>query len=562
MSDKPLRIIPLGGLGEIGKNMTVYEYGGAILIVDTGLMFPTADMLGVDYIIPDFRYLEGKEKRVVGIVYTHGHEDHTGAVRHVVEKIPAPLYATPLTKGLLEVKLKEAKLGHVQVHEVRPGEAVRLGPFQVEFVHVTHSIPDSVALGITTPQGLVVHTGDYKFDHTPAYGPPSDYGYLAEFGKRGVLALLGDSTNADRPGWTPSERSIEPAIEEVFRKARGRILVATFASLISRMQQVADIAMRHGRKIGFVGRSMIANAKMARKLGYLRIPEDMLITVEQAAKLPPHQVCLMITGSQGEPSSIVGRLAAGGKRPIRVEPGDAIIIAAHPIPGNTENVYRAINGLIRRGADVYYSPVHRVHVSGHGSQEEMKLMIHLTQPRFFVPVHGELRHLRLHAELAHSLGIGEERIAVVENGYVLEFQDGQMRIAERVPGGWVFVEGTMVGESTIQDIKERRELARGGLVLVRVEVDRTTGQMVGEPEVITKGFAYPQGGEALVEALAKRIRRVLRRGPQDPEQALEQALRDFIFSETRRRPHLFVVVKEVLPPEAPSNRRERRRAFA
>ena len=552
MSKQPLRVIPLGGLGEIGKNMTVYEYGDAILIVDAGLMFPTADMLGVDYIIPDFRYLEDKAHKVVGIVFTHGHEDHTGAVRHVVEKIPAPLYATPLTKGLLEVKLKEAKLGHIKIHEVKAGQKVRIGPFEVEFFHVTHSIPDSVGLGIHTPQGLIVHTGDYKFDHTPVDGRPTDYGKLAEFGRRGVLALLADSTNADKPGWTPSERSIEPALETVFREAKGRILVATFASLISRMQQVADIALRHRRKIGFVGTSMMANAKMARKLGYLRIPDDMVVTAEQAAKLPPHKVALLITGSQGEPSSILGRLAAGVKRPLQVEPGDTIIIAAHPIPGNTENVYRAINSLLRRGAEVYYSPVHPVHVSGHASQEEMKLMIHLTQPRFLVPVHGELRHLHLHAQMARELGIPHERIAVVENGYILEFQDGEMRIGERVPGGWVFVEGALVGESTLRDIKERQALARSGLVLVRVEVDRNTGQMVGEPEVMTKGFVYPQGADALLEALAKRIRRVLKRGPADPEQALEQALRDFLFSETRRKPHIFVVVKETLAEPEPA----------
>ncbi len=549
MSRPPLRIIPLGGLGEIGKNMTVYEYDDHILIVDAGLMFPTADMLGVDYIIPDFRYLDDKAHQVVGIVFTHGHEDHTGAVHHVVEKIPAPLYATPLTKGLLEVKLKEAKLGHVPVHEVRAGEKVRLGPFVVEFFHVTHSIPDSAGLGIHTPQGLVVHTGDYKFDHTPVDDRPTDYGRLAEFGRRGVLALLADSTNADKPGWTPSERSIEPALEEVFRNARGRVLVATFASLISRMQQVVDIALAFGRKVGFVGTSMVANARMARRMGYLRIPDEMLITAEQAARLPPHQVTLLITGSQGEPSSILGRLAAGARRPLQIQPGDTIVIAAHPIPGNTENVFRAINSLLRRGAEVYYSPVHPVHVSGHASQEEMKLMIRLTQPRYLVPIHGELRHLHLHAQLAQGLGFPAENIAVVENGYVLEFQDGKMHIRERVPGGWVFVEGALVGESTLQDIKERQALARSGLVLVRVEVDRQTGRLVGEPEVITKGFAYPQGAEALLEDLTKRIRRVLRRGPADPEQALEQALRDFLFSETRRRPHIFVVVKESVAEE-------------
>lgn len=547
MGDTPLRIIPLGGLGEIGKNMTAYEYGEAILLVDAGLMFPTADMLGVDYIIPDFRYLLDKTDKVVGIVLTHGHEDHTGAVRHVVEHIPAPIYATPLTKGLVEVKLKEAGLRRqVHLHEVRAGRRVRIGPFRVEFIHVTHSIPDSVALAIETPEGVVVHTGDYKFDHTPVDGKPTDFARLAELGHKGVLALLADSTNADKPGWTPSERSIEPALETVFQKSKGRILVATFASLISRMQQVADIARRYGRKVGFVGMSMVANANMARKMGYLNIPEEDLITPEQAQKLPPEKVALLITGSQGEPSSILGRLAAGVRAPIRIRPGDAVVIAAHPIPGNTENVYRAINSLLRRGAEVYYSPVHAVHVSGHASQEEMKLMLQLVRPKFFVPVHGELRHLHLHGQLAMSLGIPKERIAVVENGYVLEFKDGQMRISERVPGGWVFVEGAVVGESTIRDLRERQDLARSGLIFVRVEVDRRTGNLLSDPEVVTKGFVYPQGGEALLEAIRKRVKRILKRGPTDPEQALEQALRDFLYAETRRRPLVFVAIKEVL----------------
>ncbi len=552
MSDKTLRIIPIGGLGEIGKNMTAYEYGDAILLVDAGLMFPTADMLGVDYIIPDFGFLLEKAHKVVGLVLTHGHEDHTGAVRHVVEKIPVPIYATPLTKGLVEVKLKEAGLaGQVRVHEVRAGERVRIGPFRVEFVHVAHSIPDSVALGIETPAGLVVQTGDYKFDHTPVDGRPTDFGRLAELGRRGVLALLADSTNADKPGWTPSERSIEPALEAVFRKAKGRILVATFASLISRMQQVVNIAVRFDRKVGFVGTSMVANAKMARKMGYLDVPESHLVTLDQARKLPPEEVVLLITGSQGEPSSILGRLAAGARRPLRIQEGDTVVIAAHPIPGNTENVYRAINSLLRRGAEVYYSPVHPVHVSGHASREEMKLMIQLVRPRYLIPVHGELRHLHLHAQLGMELGIPKERIAVVENGQVLEFRNGQMHIGERLPGGWVFVEGALVGESTMRDIKERQDLARRGLLFIEVEVDRRTGKLLGDPEVRSKGFVFPQGGEALVEAVRRKVRQILKRGPTDPEQALEQALRDFIYNETRRRPMVLVVIKERVPEAVP-----------
>jgi len=547
-----LRIIPLGGLGEIGKNMMAYEYGDDILVVDTGLMFPTSDMLGVDYIIPDFQYLYDKAHRVRGIVYTHGHEDHTGAVRPVLERIPAPMYATPLTKGLLQIKIRGARnLKNVPIHEVRPGDSVHIGPFKVEFIHVTHSIPDSVALAITTPAGLVLHTGDYKFDHTPIDGKPTDFAALAALARRpgGVLALLADSTNADKPGWTPSEQVITPALEAAMREAPGRVLVATFASLISRMQQVADVAARLGRKLAFVGTSMVENAKMARKLGYLHVPEDLVVPLEQALKLPPQDVVLMVTGSQGEPSSILGRLAGGsharGRRPFTVQKGDTIIISAHPIPGNTENVFRTINNLIRKGADVLYDPIARVHVSGHASQEEMKLMINLVRPKFFIPIHGELRHLAQHSRMAQQLGIPQERIAVVENGQVIEFRRGKMRLAERVPGGWVFVEGAIVGESSIREIKERQALARGGLLLVTVPVDLGTGKLAGDVDVVTRGFVYPEGADEFAAVLRKRIKKALKNVTGDMEKALEQTVKNFVYSELRRRPQIFVTVKDV-----------------
>ncbi len=552
MTEQVLRIIPLGGLGEIGKNMMAYEYGEDILIVDTGLMFPTSDMLGVDYIIPDFQYLYDKAHRVRGIVYTHGHEDHTGAVRHVLERIPAPMYATPLTRGLLQVKLRgERHLKNLPIHEVRAGDTVRIGPFRVEFIHVTHSIPDSVALAITTPVGLVVHTGDYKFDHTPIDGRPTDFAALAALARRpgGVLALLADSTNADKPGWTPSERVITPALEAAMRAAPGRVLVATFASLISRMQQVADVATRLGRKLAFVGTSMVENARMARKLGYLQVPDEVLIPLERALQLPPEQVVLMVTGSQGEPSSILGRLAGiggrRGRRPFRIQAGDTVIISAHPIPGNTENIYRTINSLIRKGAHVLYDPIARVHVSGHASQEEMKLMLNLVQPRFFIPIHGELRHLDQHRRMAQELGLAAERIAVVENGQVIELTARQMRLAERVPGGWVFVEGAIVGESSIREIKERQALARGGLLLVTVPVDLSTGKLAGDIDVVTRGFVVSEDAEDFVALLRKRVKKVLKGASGDLEKALEQAIKNFIYGELRRRPQIFVTVKDV-----------------
>jgi len=346
MSSKKLRIVPLGGLGEVGKNMMAYEYGGDILIVDTGIMFPENDMLGIDYIIPDFRYLSDKTHRVRGIVITHGHEDHTGAIRHVFEEINAPIYATPLTRGLLEIKLaRGGLLSKAQLHTVQAGETVQIGPFRVEFFHVCHSIPDGVGLGVTTPEGLIVHSGDYKFDQTPVDNWPTDFAKLAEFAGRGVLALLADSTNADKPGWTPSEQVIGPALDRVFNTAQGRIIVATFASLVSRMQQVANAALRHRRKMAFVGTSMVENAKMARKLGYLDIPDDLLVTVNQALQMPPKEVVLMCTGSQGEPSSILGRLSRGTNRQFNIQEGDTVVLSSHAIPGNEEAVHRTINRL-------------------------------------------------------------------------------------------------------------------------------------------------------------------------------------------------------------------------
>lgn len=386
MSDKQIRIVPLGGLGEIGKNMMVIEYGENILLIDTGLMFPENDMLGIDYIIPDFQYIQDKSHKVRGIIVTHGHEDHTGAIRHVLEQVDAPIYATALTRGLLELKLSRGGLlSKAQLNTIEAGDTITIGPFRVEFFHVCHSIPDGVGLAITTPIGLIVHSGDFKLDQTPVDNWPTDYAKLGELGGRGVLALLSDSTNADKPGWTPSERVIEPAFEDVFRTARDRIIVASFASVISRMQQVADVTMRYHRKIAFVGTSMTENAKMARKLGYLNVPDDLIVSVDQALNMKKNNVVLMMTGSQGEPSSILGRLSAGTNRQFNLIAGDTVVLSSHPIPGNEETVHRTINRLFRRGANVIYDAIAPVHVSGHASQEEMKLLINLVKPKFSSP---------------------------------------------------------------------------------------------------------------------------------------------------------------------------------
>jgi ribonuclease J len=550
MKSKKLRIVPLGGLGEIGKNMMAYEYGDQILLVDTGIMFPENDMLGIDYIIPDFGYLEDKADKVKGIVITHGHEDHTGAISHVLDMINAPIYGTPLTLGLLEVKLaRKGKMGNVQLKTVHAGESAQIGDFKVEFCHVCHSIPDGVALGITTPAGLVVHTGDYKFDHTPVDNWPTDYAKLAEWAGRGVLALLGDSTNAVTPGWTPSERVIDPAFDQVFRDAGGRIIVASFASLISRMQQVANAAQNHGRKISFVGMSMRENAKMARKLGYLKVPDDMVVPIDQALKMKPKKVVLMCTGSQGEPSSIIGRLASGRNRHFDIIQGDTVVLASHPIPGNEESVFRTINKLFQRGANVIYDPISPVHVSGHASQEEIKLMLHLIKPKYLIPVHGELRHLRQHATMAEELGIPAENIAVVENGTPIEFVDGEMTFGERIPGGYVFVDGSRVGDVGPAVLRERETLSRDGFVMVNLLIDKHM-QLQSAPEVITKGFVYKYETDELVEDVTQVVDSVLgdyqdARKDNGLQSALERGLRSALHIKTKRKPLLFVLVNQI-----------------
>ncbi len=544
MSDKKLRIIPLGGLGEVGKNMMVYEYGENILVVDTGLMFPENDMLGIDYIIPDFQYLLDKRHLVRGIVITHGHEDHTGAITHVLEQIDAPIYATPLTRGLLEVKLSKAgQLQKAQLKTVQAGDIVNIGPFQVEFFHVCHSIPDGVGLGIQTPGGLVVHSGDYKFDHTPVDNWPTDYAKLAELAGRGVLALLADSTNADKPGWTPSERVIDPAFNEVFRAAPGRIIIASFASLISRMQQVGNAAMRYDRKMAFAGTSMVENAKMARKLGYLDLPDELVVGIDQALKMEPEKVVLMSTGTQGEPTSIMGRLSTGTNRQFDIIPGDTIVLSSHPIPGNEESVYRTINRLFRRGANVIYENIAPVHVSGHASQEEMKLLLHLVQPKYFIPIHGELRHLHQHAHIAQQVGIPADRVQVIENGQVVEFDNDEMSLGERIPGGYVFVDGAGVGDVGPSVLREREMMARDGFVLVNLTLDGETRHLLEDPEIITRGFIYTRNGDDLLEETSQFVSNAVHDSHNGNLQSdIEQSLKSFLYNRTRRRPMIFVTL--------------------
>jgi len=538
-----LKIIPLGGLGEVGANMMVYEYDNQIMIVDTGLMFPENDMLGIDYIIPDITYLAARKNQVKGIVITHGHEDHTGAIRHVLEVINAPIYATPLTRGLLEVKLaKNGQAQKARIETVHAGDSRKIGPFTVDFFHVCHSIPDGVGLGIDSPAGLVVHTGDWKFDHTPVDSWPTDYAKLAEFQRRGVMALLADSTNSERPGWTPSERIIDDGFDKVFREAKGRIIIASFASLISRVQQVANAAARHGRKLAIAGTSMLDNTKIARNLNYLKIDEKQMVSLEEALGMKASEVVIMCTGSQGEPTSILGRLSMGSHRIFDIQDGDTVVLSAHPIPGNEENVYRTINRLIERGADVVYEAVAPVHVSGHASQEEMKLMLHLTQPDYFIPIHGELRQLKQHGKLARQVGIHEDNIAVVLNGQTVEFQNGRMRLGAKVPTSYVYVDGSGVGDVSEAVMHDRDVLSQEGVFVVNLTVDKFTNKPLKPAEIVSRGFIAWNDSQELVNGLRTRINETAVRANGSLQKDLEQVVSNYIYRETHRRPMVLVNV--------------------
>lgn len=545
MSSNNLRIIPIGGSGEVGKNMMVYEYGSNIMIVDTGMMFPENDMLGIDYIIPDFDYIKQRKDIVRGIVITHGHMDHIGAISHIVEEINAPIYATPLTRGLIEVTLSEdGLLNQTTIHTVNAGDKEHIGPFEVEFFHVTHSIPDSVGLGINSPEGLVVHTGDYKFDPTPVDGWPTDFAKLAEFSSRGVLALVADSTNADKPGWTPSEMVINDALDDVFETAPGRIIVASFSSLVSRMQQVIDAAERFNRKLAFVGYSMKRNSDMAKKLGYLKIPDGLEVGLESALNMDPKDVVLMATGSQGEPYSIMGRLSRGTNRRFDLLKGDTIVLSSKAIPGNEEAVYKTINRLFRRGANVVYEGLAQVHVSGHAKQDEMLLMLNLVKPKHLIPMHGELRHLVQHAKLAKNAGFPSQNIHIVENGQIIEFANGNLQVKERIPGSYVFVDGSRVGDIGPSVVREREKLSQEGVVLISIVLN-SKGELHEEPEVISRGLVYKHGESNILEQTEQKVADVVRRSEGNLHNQVTQSIKSFLYSKTKKRPVVLTTISWV-----------------
>lgn len=547
MAKKKLRIIPLGGCGEIGKNMTVLEYGEEILIIDAGVMFPQNDMLGVDLIIPDWNYLEDKWDNVRGILITHGHEDHVGAIGHLMANCSAPIYATALTAGFVDVKLRRAQRdGNAKVKKIRAGDSFRVGSvFTVEPFHVTHSIPDCIGFGITTPVGLVVHTGDYKFDHTPPFGEGPDFAKLAEFSARGVLCLMADSTNSVRDGWTQSEQRVKEAFDDIFAQTEGRIIVTSFASLISRIQIVADQCLKHGRQLAIAGRSMRDNVKMARRMGYLDIPDDMLIDEAVAQKGNPARVTVMATGSQGEPTAVLGRLANGRHPKLTLKPGDTVLISAHTIPGNEEGVTRIINRLYQKGVNVLYEDNSMVHVSGHASRDEMKLMINLVRPKFLMPVHGELRHLKSHAELAHSIGYAEENVVVVENGTPVEFTHKSVKVKDRMTGGYIFVQGSAVGEYGYPMVRERERLAQAGFFMAAVKFNKN-GELIGKPNYVSEGFLKFEEDSHIWHGVRKTIKDAGIAYRQDKQQLpnhVAGALARYFYQETGLRPRVFVHIE-------------------
>ncbi len=546
-SSNSLRIIPLGGLGEVGKNMTAIEYGKNVLIIDAGVMFPEHDMLGIDLVIPDYStYLKDKKDWVRGIVVTHGHEDHIGALPFLLDEADAPIYATRLAAGLIELKLsKYGKAGRANLNIVADGDRKSLGGlFDVEFFHVCHSIPDAVGLAIRTPAGNIVHTGDFKFDYTPAWGDPPDFAALARIGGEGVMVLLSDSTNADNPGFTPSEKTVEEGLNKVLREAKGRVIVTTFGSLISRVQQIIHAAARHGRVVAVDGRSLEESIERVQDLGYLDVPPGVLVDLKQIKGRPDHQIVIIATGSQGEPSAALGRMADGRHRHITIKEGDTVVMSSRVIPGNEQLVGRAINKLFSRGAKVIYGRSGNVHVSGHASQEELKLLLHLIRPKYFIPVHGELRHLHAHAELARQQGIAEENIVIAENGTVIEFNERGMQVIERIPGGYVFVDGSGVGDIGPQVMRDREILSQDGFVTVVVRLNERTHQLIGRPQIITRGFVYVKENLGLIERAEAAIISALNSNGKEPQNTIRKSLAAFLYSETQRQPMILPVVIE------------------
>jgi ribonuclease J len=547
----PLRVIPLGGLGEIGKNMLALEVGDDIVVIDAGVMFPGEGLGGVDLVIPDISYLLQRKEKVRGILITHGHEDHIGALPNHHPRLPVPVYAVGLAHGLIGVKLQEHHISPRLLQRVEPLRPIRLGRLKAEFFPVCHSIPDAMGIALETPSGLVLHTGDFKIDHTPVHGNPTDFSILASYARRGVFLLLSDSTYAETPGYTPSERVLNESLDHIIGEAPGRVMVATFASLISRVQQVLDAAAKHRRKVAVVGRSMVENVEMAVKMGYIKPAEGVLQPWSAIRPLPPHQVVLITTGTQGEPTSALVRIANREHREIEVIPGDTIVVSASPIPGNETLINRTIDNLCRQGARVLYHRNALVHVHGHAAQEELKLVLRLLRPRYFVPVHGEYRHLVAHAHLAISMGVAPENTFVLEDGEVLELTPEGGRKGGRIPCSTLYVDGQRLWEEGSVVLRERHLLAREGVVVLVLPVARETGRLARPPEITSSGFLEPEEARAVLSRAATALQDALDSRPLSPvDQGLlsakaKEVLEGFLYQETRRRPLVLPVVVTV-----------------
>lgn len=546
-------LIPLGGLGEIGKNSLAIEYNKEYILIDAGLMFPEEEMLGIDFVIPDYTFLIENKERIRGIVLTHGHEDHIGALPYLLRQIQAPVFGSRLTLGLAQGKLKEFGMDKsVEFRSVQPGDQVKIGPFQVEFIHVNHSIAGSMALAVHTPVGTIVHTGDFKIDHSPIDGDPTDFRKFTELGQQGVLVLLSDSTNVEGEGYTPSERVLTAKFEELFYEAEGRILVATFASNIHRIQQVINAAMAHGRKVALSGRSMLNVVSIAMELGYLQMPEGVLIDLDDIDRYPPNKLAIVTTGSQGEPMSALTRIATSDHRKISINSNDTVIISASAIPGNEKMVARTINHLFKLGAKVIYESTTSIHVSGHARQEELKLMLNMVRPKFFIPVHGEYRHLVQHARLAQDMGVPSENVFIAEIGDTLEFTKESGRVAGKVSSGSILVDGLGVGDVGNIVLRDRKQLSQDGILIAVVTIDKETGNIMAGPDIVSRGFVYVRESEALIEEARIKVKTAVEKSLANNnadwasiKSTIREILSKHLYEKMKRRPMILPIIMEV-----------------
>jgi len=550
--DNILSVIPLGGVEEIGLNMTVFECGNDIIIVDAGLMFPEEEMLGVDFVIPDFSYIFDNREKIKGIVLTHGHEDHIGALPFLLREIAVPVYGTALTLGLVRNKLLEHHLEKTELNPVKPRDVIKLGVFSIEFIRVTHSIVDGVGLGIETPVGLVVHTGDFKLDPTPVDGQLMDLHKFTGYGEKGTLLLLSDSTNAEKGGFTFSEKEVMRGFEDIFSNAPGRIIIATFASNIHRIQQAIDVTVKHGRKVIISGKSIVANAQIALDLGYLRIPEDTWLSLDDLKVLEDREVVIITTGSQGEPMSVLSRIATDEHKDIKIREGDTVILSARMIPGNERSIGRIINHLFRRGANVFYEKVSEVHVSGHASKEELKLMLNLIRPKYFMPIHGEYRHLVYHTMLAKKLGIPKENIFILEDGEILEISGEGARKNGKVNSGRVFIDGKGVGDVKEMVLRDRMRLAHDGIVLILLAIEKLTGNIVSGPDIMSRGFVFEDASQEVIndvkELLTNTIKGLDKEVLSDSsvlQAKLRSTLKKYLRNTMERSPMIMPIIFEV-----------------